>query len=211
MLALVVVAITSMVSSADAAPKGDDALPVHVVAVKSDKCVDTSTGKADEETVREMMERGMRTLTGAGTTSEAWQKFFTVSQYDARNKLIGTFQPKMNSSHEFASIEQFITQAAGASFTGGSVVVGSMGQATTKTKFDPGQLGAVGIMKPGSVSATLALNFLDGGEWWDSWARATTYSNGTHRFTVTVPDTSALGSGNVRVAFWLAGVTGSGY
>jgi hypothetical protein len=50
--------------------------PGRVVAVKSDRCVDTATGKADDEVVREMMARGMRTLTGAGTTREAWQKFF---------------------------------------------------------------------------------------------------------------------------------------
>src|SRR5215510_2550804 len=53
--------------------------PGRVVAVKSDRCVDTATGKADDEVVREMMARGMRTLTGAGTTREAWQKFFNAS------------------------------------------------------------------------------------------------------------------------------------
>jgi len=53
--------------------------PGRVVTVKSDRCVDTATGQANDEVVREMMARGMRTLTGAGTTREAWQKFFTPS------------------------------------------------------------------------------------------------------------------------------------
>ena len=51
--------------------------PGRVVAVKSDKSVDTSTGAANDEVVREMMAQGMRTLTGAGTTPEAWRRFFT--------------------------------------------------------------------------------------------------------------------------------------
>ena len=50
--------------------------PGRVIAVKSDKSVDTSTGKANDEVVREMMARGMRALTGAGTTPDAWRRFF---------------------------------------------------------------------------------------------------------------------------------------
>jgi Domain of unknown function (DUF362) len=53
--------------------------PGRVVAVKSDKCVDISSGAADDEVVREMMARGMRTLTGAGTTADAWRRFFQPS------------------------------------------------------------------------------------------------------------------------------------
>ena len=51
--------------------------PGRAVSVKSDKCVDTSTGRANDEVVREMMARGMRTLTS--TTSDAWQRFFEPS------------------------------------------------------------------------------------------------------------------------------------
>ena len=50
--------------------------PGRVVSVKSDKCVDTATDAANDEVVREMMARGMRTLTGAGTTPDAWRRFF---------------------------------------------------------------------------------------------------------------------------------------
>src|SRR5256885_6812292 len=47
-----------------------------MVSVQSDKSVDTSSGRADEAVVREMMAQGMRTLTGAATTPDAWRRFF---------------------------------------------------------------------------------------------------------------------------------------
>jgi hypothetical protein len=53
--------------------------PGRVIAVKSDKSVDPSTGAANDEVVREMMAQGMRALTGAGVTADAWRRFFTPS------------------------------------------------------------------------------------------------------------------------------------
>src|SRR5258705_12035046 len=53
--------------------------PGRVVAVTSAKAVDTATGAANDEAVREMMARGMRALTGAGTTPDAWRRFFEPS------------------------------------------------------------------------------------------------------------------------------------
>src|SRR5690349_11536565 len=50
--------------------------PGRVVAVSSARSVDIATGAANDEVVREMMARGMRTLTGASTVSDAWRKFF---------------------------------------------------------------------------------------------------------------------------------------
>jgi hypothetical protein len=50
--------------------------PGRVVSVTSDRCVDVSTNQANDEVVREMMARGMRTLTGAATTPDAWRRFF---------------------------------------------------------------------------------------------------------------------------------------
>jgi hypothetical protein len=50
--------------------------PGRVVSVASEKSVDTATGAANAEAVREMMARGMRTLTGAGATPDAWRRFF---------------------------------------------------------------------------------------------------------------------------------------
>ena len=51
----------------------------RVVAVKSEKAVDSSTGQADAATVKEMMARGMRTLTGDTSTAAAWRRFFDPS------------------------------------------------------------------------------------------------------------------------------------
>jgi hypothetical protein len=53
--------------------------PGRVIAVRSDQCVDAVTNAANGEVVREMMARGMRTLTGASTTADAWRRFFTPS------------------------------------------------------------------------------------------------------------------------------------
>src|SRR2546422_5213519 len=65
--------------SAAATPGMPGPYPGRVVSVTSDTCVDTSTGAANDEVVREMMARGMRTLTGAGTTADAWRRFFEPS------------------------------------------------------------------------------------------------------------------------------------
>jgi hypothetical protein len=50
--------------------------PGRVVAVTSARSVDVTTGAADAEVVREMMARGMRALTRARTTEDAWRQFF---------------------------------------------------------------------------------------------------------------------------------------
>ena len=51
--------------------------PGRVVRVKSEKSVDTTTGAANGDVVREMMAQGMRALTGAATTADAWRRFFS--------------------------------------------------------------------------------------------------------------------------------------
>ncbi len=50
--------------------------PGRVVRVRSPKCIDTRTSRVDVPTVREMMSRGMRSLTGAKTDRDAWARFF---------------------------------------------------------------------------------------------------------------------------------------
>src|SRR4051812_10923788 len=50
--------------------------PGRVVSVTSPSSVDTATGAANADAVREMMARGMRALTGAETTADAWRRFF---------------------------------------------------------------------------------------------------------------------------------------
>jgi Domain of unknown function (DUF362) len=53
--------------------------PGRVVSVESKNCVETSTNAANDAVVREMMAQGMRTLTGAPTTLDAWKRFFEPS------------------------------------------------------------------------------------------------------------------------------------
>ena len=65
--------------AAAAVPGMPGPYPGQVVLVKSDRSVDPSTGAANTDVVREMMAQGMRTLTGAATTSDAWRRFFAPS------------------------------------------------------------------------------------------------------------------------------------
>src|SRR6478752_2985537 len=51
--------------------------PGRVIKVRSDNCVDTATNTANDQVVREMMAQGMRALTGAASTEDAWRRFFT--------------------------------------------------------------------------------------------------------------------------------------
>jgi uncharacterized protein DUF362 len=53
--------------------------PGRVIAVKSDRCVDTETSAANDEVVREMMARGLCALTGKKTPVEAWRLFIQPS------------------------------------------------------------------------------------------------------------------------------------
>jgi uncharacterized protein DUF362 len=50
--------------------------PGRVIAVRSEKSVDTATSAANADVVREMMTRGMCALTGDHTAPEAWRRFF---------------------------------------------------------------------------------------------------------------------------------------
>lgn len=51
--------------------------PGKVVSVKSAKCLSEDGRKINGEVVREMMERGMRALTGDAKTIDSWRRFFT--------------------------------------------------------------------------------------------------------------------------------------
>jgi hypothetical protein len=50
--------------------------PGRVVSVKSPRCLDASGRVVDAEVVREMMDRGMRALTGEAIALGAWRRFF---------------------------------------------------------------------------------------------------------------------------------------
>jgi hypothetical protein len=53
--------------------------PGRAVSVRSERCVDTATSAADDAVVREMMARGMCSLTGKRTPLEAWRQFVEPS------------------------------------------------------------------------------------------------------------------------------------
>jgi Domain of unknown function (DUF362) len=50
--------------------------PGVVAQIRSERCVDETTGAANAEVVREMLARGMCTLTGDATPDAAWRRFF---------------------------------------------------------------------------------------------------------------------------------------
>jgi hypothetical protein len=50
--------------------------PGRVVSVRSPRCLDAAGRAVDAEVVREMMDRGMRALTGETTALGAWRRFF---------------------------------------------------------------------------------------------------------------------------------------
>jgi len=58
-----------------ATPGMPGAFPGRVVSVKSANCLDSTGDNADPAVVREMMERGMRSLTGESKTIDAWRRF----------------------------------------------------------------------------------------------------------------------------------------
>lgn len=51
--------------------------PGKVVRVHGEKCIDTASNEVDVATVREMISRGMRSLTGAKNDRDAWGGFFS--------------------------------------------------------------------------------------------------------------------------------------
>ena len=62
--------------AAAAQPGMPGPFPGRVVAVHSEKSVDTETSAANPEVVREMLSRGMRELTGTSSDGDAWRRFF---------------------------------------------------------------------------------------------------------------------------------------
>jgi hypothetical protein len=50
--------------------------PGRVVSVRSPRCLDETGAVVNDEVVREMLDRGMRALTGEATTLGAWRRFF---------------------------------------------------------------------------------------------------------------------------------------
>lgn len=76
--------------------------PGRVVAVKSAKCLDATGERADAQVVREMMERGMRELTGEQKVVDAWRRFFEPSDVIGIKVNCGG-HPWVVSSHEIVA------------------------------------------------------------------------------------------------------------
>jgi hypothetical protein len=73
--------------------------PGKVVSVKSAKCLSEDGLKIAGEVVREMMERGMRALTGDAKTVDSWRRFFTPEDV-VGIKVNAGGRPWVVSSHE---------------------------------------------------------------------------------------------------------------
>jgi YD repeat-containing protein len=74
-------------------------------------------------------------------TLPAGGQYQTISRYDARNLLIDTSQPSMQTSHNTSAVGQFQTQPGGQSFSAGAPVVGPIGNLTSKPQVAPVQSG----------------------------------------------------------------------
>ena len=57
------------------------AYPGRVITVHSPNCIDEATEKVDAPTVREMISRGMTTLTGDRDPRDSWARFFNADDY----------------------------------------------------------------------------------------------------------------------------------
>jgi hypothetical protein len=76
--------------------------PGKVVSVKSAKCLSEDGAKINGEVVREMMERGMRALTGDAKTIDSWRRFFAPADV-VGIKVNAGGRPWVVSSHEIVA------------------------------------------------------------------------------------------------------------
>src|SRR5438034_9952254 len=76
--------------------------PGHVVSVKSEKSVDTTSNAANDSVVREMMARGLCALTGTATAPEAWRRFLAPCDI-VRIKVNCGGHPNVVSSYEIVA------------------------------------------------------------------------------------------------------------
>jgi len=76
--------------------------PGKVISVKSAKCLNEDGTKINGEAVREMMERGMREMTGEAKTIDSWRRFFTPDDI-VGIKVNAGGRPWVVSSHEIVA------------------------------------------------------------------------------------------------------------
>jgi YD repeat-containing protein len=126
----------------------------------------------------------------------------TASVFDVRNQLTDTYQPKMVGGHGIVMVDASLTQQGGTSFAGiGGVTMGvPAGLGNTAIASLPDTPGSATIARTQNVTASLT----------DRYIVSTPYygdkviSLAEHTFAFNVPDTSAWGSGAVRIDFNLA-------
>ncbi|HEU0004573.1 MAG TPA: DUF362 domain-containing protein [Terriglobia bacterium] len=84
--------------------------PGQVVSVRSTKCIDEVKDEVNSAVVREMMDRGMRQLTGESTALRAWQRFISANDVvGIKVNCVG--RPKVVSSPEvIAEIVRNLTE-----------------------------------------------------------------------------------------------------
>ncbi len=87
---------------ATASPGMPGPYPGKVISVKSAKCLSEDGQKIDGEVVREMMERGMRALTGDAKTVDSWRRFFAPEDV-VGIKVNAGGRPWVVSSHEIVA------------------------------------------------------------------------------------------------------------
>ncbi|MBI2308425.1 MAG: LysM peptidoglycan-binding domain-containing protein [Rhodocyclales bacterium] len=133
----------------------------------------------------------------------------TVSVYDARNQLVDTIQPSMlGDGHQTIAIQQTLIEARGTSFAGvGNVMLTQQaGLGTVNAVGMPTAVGAVSISRAQTIAAKMTDSYTYA---YDSYGRGG-MTSASHTLSVGIPDTSALGSGNLRVHVQLDGAAGLG-
>lgn len=122
----------------------------------------------------------------------------TVSVFDARNQLIDTIQPSMTGGHTQIAIQQTLAEQGGTSFAGvgGSTLGVAAGQSVAGAVTMPAIVGGVTVSRSQALNVTDNATYVWGGDYYTR-----TLSSATHSLTLNLPDTSAWGSGNVRIHF----------
>src|SRR5258708_8186900 len=77
--------------------------PGKVARVRADKAIDASTEKVDVPTVKEMMSRGMRALTGDADARDCWARFFVPAD-EVGIKVNCSGAPEIMSTPELAPL-----------------------------------------------------------------------------------------------------------
>ncbi|MGC4061891.1 MAG: hypothetical protein QM749_13995 [Aquabacterium sp.] len=133
----------------------------------------------------------------------------TISVYDKRNLLTDTYQPTISEQANILAVQQNLTQQKSSTLSGGTASVGvAAGLGAGSTATAPQTVGAVGISRGVAVSANLSAveTISSGAGKFEFYGGPVNYN-----LTVNVPDTSAWGSGNVRLQVSIPPDAATGY